>query len=260
MPILPHLLTSGLTWTMHNTRSLLMQRDTTNSPAQGSIFDFRVLRYHMEYFRGCSGLSKEHLQAAIASWNTTWFRMFLQQITWGAGDSGTETFCSQYITCNSPIMLAQLGVVWVFFPLIITLNLNSTCEKAKKRFKLFYFWKIFFFLLLPSYFKGHHNYIHTLWSWRSQKHYFKFVFNCCILRICNAASYIFIWRQLISAIIKHILRGTKSPPSQKQSHCIDPQLPKRWQLHCCHAEVSACFFEESYLGCLFIFYMLFLLH
>lgn len=34
----------------------------------------------MEYFKGCSELSKEHLWATIASWNTAWLGMFLSRL------------------------------------------------------------------------------------------------------------------------------------------------------------------------------------
>lgn len=123
----------------------------------------------MEYFKGCSELSEEHLWATIASWNTTWLGMFLSRLR---GEQ--ETLWHRLPLVHDVQQAHYVGSACsclFFFPLIITFNLHSTSEKAKKCFKLFYSGKTFFSLfLLPNYFKGHCNYIRTLWSWRSQKH------------------------------------------------------------------------------------------
>jgi len=70
-------------------------------------------------------------------------------------------------------------------------------------------------------------------------------------KMCNPASCIFFWIELLSIIIDRILqkgRGTKSFLLQRQSYHTDSQLPTEQRLGCRCAEISACLAEESYLG------------
>lgn len=98
---------------------------------------------------------------------------------------------------------------FLFFSLMITFNPNSISDTSKKCFKLFYFWKIFFPLLLPSSLKGCFDCTCTLCSQCSQEHLFQNCIHCCILRTCSPASCIFIWVQLTSVLINHILQKVR---------------------------------------------------